>query len=348
MRLYEDVTGRKKFSVLPPDLQRSIARLCACFSSGHVDEYELATVVFSLAAMPAEAYLQAAREIVSIGGLYHYVPERSFLRIDPSEPDNDPVSRVPGLEYFCLFHGNGFLREKALSKIDGPLESEFYFNSIAYRLNDWVEPVRQAAKVCASRVFPQTSATIIAKAASVLLVRMPHWQRGQETSILEETLARPDVVDELATLIKTAKTGSPNRVLTYALKRENMDPYLLDLSRTARQPTVRALALRTLIQGYAVWQEGFHREWIDKSMGQFRRAPTYHQRELRFKEPLEPLVIQGAADKSAMVRRVAADGLVQHRHAFTNLGELVSIFVCDKSPSVRARAEFIIRDGAEK
>jgi hypothetical protein len=298
--------------------------------------------------MPPETYLQAEREIVRIGGLYNYVPERSFLKIDSSQLDSDPVSRVPGLEYFCLFHGNGYLREKALSAINGPLESEFYFNCIAYRLNDWVKPVRKAAQACAARVFPQTSATVIAKAAFVLLERMSHWQRGyEEISILEEALAQPDVVAELIVLIKTAKTGSPSRVVTFALKRSTMDSYLLDLSRTAWQPVVRALALRTLLNGYAIWPDGFRREWIDKSMGQFKRVTAFSHRELSCKEPVLPLIRQGAADKAAMVRRVASDGLVKHRKTLINLDELIGLFTQDESASVRERALFILRERAE-
>lgn len=347
MRFYDDVTGQRKISVLPPDLQLSIVRLCDGIGAGHIVEYELAAVVSGLSAMPAESYLHAAREIISIGGLYHYVPERSFLRIDSSRPDSDPISRVPSLEYLCLFHGNGYLREKALSKIDGPLESEFYFTSIAYRLNDWVEQVRKAAQVCAARIFPETSATIVAKAAFVLLERLPHWQRGKEISILEQTLSRPDVIQELVILIKTAETGSPNRVLTYALKCSEMDSQLLDLSRTAWQPAVRALALRTLMNGYAVWPEGYRREWIDKSMGQFRQVVAYHQRELSCKEPIESLIAQGAADRAAIVRRVAADGLVLHRKTLSNLDELVQIFAHDKSASVRERAQFILTEKQE-
>lgn len=349
MQYYEDVTGQRKISVFPPELQRSIVRLCARMTGGELDKVDLAAVVSGLSVMPPEAYLQAAREIVRIGGLYHYVPERSFLRAYLSRPNGDPGLRVPGLEYLCLFHGNGYIRERALSQINGPLQSEFYFNCIAYRLNDWVKPVRKAAHACATRVFPQTAAAVIAKAAFVLLERMSHWQRAsEEISILEETLARPDVVAELIALVKTTKTGSPSRVVTYALKSSTMDSYLLDLSRTAWQPGVRALALRTLLKGYAVWPDGLRREWIDKSMGRLKQVTAFSQRELSCREPVLPLIRQGAADKAVMVRRVASDGLVENRRTLSDLDELVSLFTQDKSASVRERAFFILRERAER
>jgi len=349
MRLYEDVTSHRKHSVLPAELQRSLVRLCDGIRASRIDRYELTAVISSLSRLPADTYLQAAREIVDIGELYRWhEPKRFLLRIVHSQSDYALLSKTPGLEYLYLFHGNGYLRERALAKIDGPLKSAFYFNSIAYRLNDWVEPVRQAALACATRVFPQTSAAVIAEAAFVLLERMRHWQRGaKEALILEETFSRPDVVAQLAALIKTATTGSPSRVLTNVLRRDQMDAYLLDLSRAALQPSVRAVALSCLIQGYAVWPDGFRREWIDKSMGHFRRVIAYQQRELSHKAPVASLIAQGAADKAAMVRRVAADGLVQYRKTLSNLDELVSIFAQDKSALVRERAVFILREGAE-
>lgn len=348
MRLYEDVSSYRKHSVLPPELQRSLVRLRDGIRASRIDQHELTAVISGLSRLPADTYLQAARDIVDIGELYRrHEPKWFFLRIIHSQSDYALLSKTPDLEYLYLFHGNGYLRERALAKIDGPLKSAFYFNSIAYRLNDWVEPVRQAAFACATRVFPQTSAAVIAEAAFVLLERTSHWQRGaKEALILEETFSRPDVVVQLAALIKMATTGSPSRVLTNVLRRDQMDAYLLDLARAALQPSVRAVALRCLIQGYAVWPDGFRREWIDKSMGRSRQVTVYQQRELSYKESVASLIAQGAVDKAAMVRRVAADGLVQHRKTLSNLDELVSIFAQDKTASVRERAEFIIGERA--
>jgi hypothetical protein len=349
MRYYEDVTSHRKRSVLPPELQRSLVRLRDGIRASRIDKHELTAVIFNLSRLRADTYLHAAHEIADIAELYRW-PESKwlFLRIVQSRSDDTLLSKTPGLEYLYLFHHNGYLREKALAKIDGPLESAFYFNSIAYRLNDWVEPVRRAALTCAARVFPKTSAGIIADAAFVLLEHMRHWQRGaKEAKILEETFSRSDVVVQLATHIKTATTGSPSRVLTNLLRRDQIDVHLLDLSQSALQPPVRALALKSLLWGYARWPDGFRREWIDKSMGLSRRVCAYQQRELSYKKPIASLIAQGAADKSAMVRRVAADSLVQHRKTLSNLDELVSMFARDKSASVRERADFIIRERAE-
>jgi HEAT repeat protein len=59
---------------------------------------------------------------------------------------------------------------------------------------------------------------------------------------------------------------------------------------------------------------------------------------------LEALIAQGARDRSAVVRRVAAGGLIQHRSSVSNLDEVVQLLAGDKSASVRERAEFVLRE----
>jgi len=354
MRDYEDVTTHRRRSVLPEALQLSIARIGEELRAGRVRQPELTAVLSGLSGLPAEAYLRAGREIADIGALYHrHTPERSLLAsvlrsFRPIRTEDELLTETPDLAYLYLFHGNGYLRERALARIDGPLQSAFYFNCIAYRLNDWVEPVRRAAQACAARVFPKTPPEIIAEAAFVLLERMRHWQRwDKDSSILEETFARADVARCLAVRVMAATDGSPGRVLQQALRHESMDQHLPDLSRKAVQPAVRALALKTLIAGRALWPQGFKSEWIDKSMGLSRRVVAYGERPLSRTVPVDALIAQGAADKAVTVRRVAADGLVQYRRSLGHLDDLVRRFARDRSESVRERALFILRERGE-
>ncbi len=352
-RDYTDVTNPRMRSVFPETLQYALLRLRGRFKERRIDQSELKLIVSGLSQLPAGVYRRAAREIVAKADLYWwYEPKRSLRSrvldlIWTSRTDKDFLSEIPGLEYLYLFHGDGHLREAALGKIDRPLESAFFFNTIAYRLNDWVEPVRHAAQACAAKVFQQTSAVVIAEAAFVLLERMRHWKRWDRgLAILEQSFARPDVTDRLATLIETAAVGSPSRVLTYILRDDKMDGYLLHLSQKALQPVVRAVALKTLINGYASWPDGFKYEWINKALGQRKRVVEFGAREITRPVSLELLIAQGAADKAAMVRRVAADGLVRYRKTLSNLDELVSIFAQDKTSAVRERAKFIIHERA--
>jgi hypothetical protein len=350
---YVDVTNRQRHSIFPEALQRALLRICDRFSNRRIDQSEMNEIVSSLSQLPAGAYRRAEREIVVKANLYRwYEPKRSSRSrilglIQPPKTDQIFLFETPGLEYLYLFHGDGHLREAALGKINGPLGSAFFFNTIAYRLNDWVEPVRQAAQGCAARAFPQTSAEVVAEAVFVLLERMRHWQRWDKGfTILKQTLERPDVIERLAALIETSAVGSPSRVLRYILSNDKMDGYLLHLSQKALQPVVRAVALKTLINGYASWPNGFKYEWVNKALGERKRVVAFRTRPLVRLAPVELLIAQGATDKAAIVRRVAADGLILHRKTVSNLDELTSLFAQDKTSAVRERAVFIIRDRA--
>ncbi|MBM1173004.1 hypothetical protein [Microvirga arabica] len=344
---YEDVTTHGRRSVLPPDLQRAVARLGEV-SAELVDEEALSAFVLGLHQLPVDAYPQAAKEIHLKGRLYHQPGRKRthFLSLVwPTKTESNLLRQHSLLKFFYLFHGSGYLREAALKALDGPLESPFLFTCVAYRLNDWVKEVRQEALACAERAFPQTSPDIVAKAAFILLARVRDWHRwSEEAVILEETFSRPDVMECLASLLVTAATGPVGKALTFALRHQEMDHYLLQIFQAAIQPSVRALALRTLIEGRALWPEGLRKEWIDKSMGRFKLAVAYGERPIARPASLDSLIVQGAADQAAMVRRVAADGLVRYRASLNEVDQLTQKFAVDRSASVRERAIFILKE----
>ncbi len=313
-----------------------------------LDEKALSAFVLGLHQLPVDAYPQAAKEIYLKGRLYHQPGRKRphFLSLVwPTKTESNLLRQHSLLKFFYLFHGSGYLREAALKAWNGPLESPFLFACVAYRLNDWVGEVRQTAFACAERTFPQTSPEIVAKAAFVLLARVSDWQRwSEEAAILEETFSRPDVMERLASLVVTEATGPVGKVLTFALRHEEMDRYLLRISQKAIQPSVRALALRTLIEGRTLWPEGLRKEWIDKSMGRFKLAVAYRERPIVRPASLDSLIAQGAADQAAMVRRIAADGLVRYRASLNEVDQLTQKFAVDRSASVQERANFILKE----
>ena len=71
--------------------------------------------------------------------------------------------------WLFLFHPNGYVREAALDSLNNPPTSPFFFAALAWRLNDWVPAVRQAAQRCAERVLYRTAADVAATAALYLL-----------------------------------------------------------------------------------------------------------------------------------------------------------------------------------
>jgi len=254
------------------------------------------------------------------------------------------LGRCEGLEYLFLFHPSGLLREAALERIGGGARSPFFFGAVAYRLNDWAWQVRAAAARCALRTFPATAPQVVAGAAISLLGRLDTWSRwSDEARLLDEAFDRADVVDSLAERLRTERTGPMPRVLVQALRRPAIDRHLLRLARESAIPGVRAVALGALVEARAAWPAGFETRWIDKSSGLSRRVRRFDARPVERPAELDALVAIGAADKAAAVRRVAAQALVRHRDSLRGADRLIQGFLRDSSPSIRERAEFVLR-----
>ncbi len=337
-------------NILPVELTEALRRVGAKLEENAGLQDELENILHLFNQLPASAVVRAEREIVDSARLFHWRrPNPRSLSLSTWSTDLDQLERFPGLQYLFIFHGDGTIREAALRKIVSGLPSSFLFAALAWRLNDWARPVRRAAAECAKRVFRLTAAPVIAEAAVALLARESSWRRWtDERAILTETLGRRDVASSLADIIKRKQTGAVASVLRRALQQESLDPYLQDLAQAAAQPAVRAVALQTLIDGFANWPRGFERQWVDKSMGRTRRVKTFDQR------PLSPMVLRtqtmlrrqliagGTADRSAIVRKVALDGLIRYRNEIADTREIAAPLTLDRARSVRERAQFLL------
>ena len=341
--------SRAQPSVLPEPLPSLIVRFGEKLKHRKPLQPELGAVLTGLGQLPPEAVVRADREVGALARMWwQHPPERSLLQKffpKPSEPEL--LRHTHDLEYLFLFHGDGRLRQAALLKMAGGAPNAFFFAAIAWRLNDWAPPVREAAGNCASRVFPATDPAVIAEAALFLLDRARRWQRWkEEAAILSATLARPDVARHLAGLLATGRSGPLGALLRYALQREGIDPYLPDLASKAFLPTVRAVALQSLIERCATWHIGFERRWVDKSFNITRRVAVFGSREFPHSRSVQALIAEGARDKSALVRKVAASGLIRHRSSLENVDPIIEALAADKNRAVRERAEFILRERA--
>lgn len=108
------------------------------------------------------------------------------------------------------------------------------------------------------------------------------------------------------------------------------------------RPAVRAVALNTLINKTAEWPRGYDWQWIDKSMGLRRRGTVFGHRELDVALPRSALIAIGIHDRSAAVRRIALDGVFRHLLPAQEGRDYAALLAADRSPSVRARAEFVL------
>ena len=328
--------------VLSPSLTEKLATLGARLGRVRQDQ-ELAIVLDELSRLPASSIVRAAREIEVAARLgWWQRPEAS-----PPKTGQELMKDNPAYAWLFLFHPNGYRREAALAAIHTPPASAFFLAALAWRLNDWVPSVRQAAVRCAARVLQDAATEIAADGAIYLLDRRVVWGRWRdEASILDGLFARSDVMAAVALHLQERPTGPLASRLRHALRYASIDGHLLLLATTAKQPSVRAIAYQSLITGRAAWVAGFEQVWIDKVFNKRRRVPRFETREIQRPRAVADLIRQAASDKSAAVRKVAADGLIAMRSELDNADELIARFASDESPAVRSRADYLLRHPA--
>ncbi|WP_150852002.1 hypothetical protein [Sinorhizobium arboris] len=343
--------------LFPLSVEAALIELRKDLSTGNFSEAHLADVVTGLSLLPPQAITWADAKIAYLAELYPRLSSRpSFLaliglsRSKPSRSAFDHLANTPSLARLFLFHRDGYVREAALHRFSGPPETAFFLAALVYRLNDWAEPVRRAARRCAKRVFPLIAPEVVVTAAPFLLTRWRIWGRWEqeEASLVDALFEREDVNTLLVERFAQETKGALATELRYLLRGNGFDRHLLLLARHARQPNVRAVALKALIDGYATWPIGFGRKWIDKQFNLSRRIPLYAQRALTEQHSNDALISEGLRDKSAIVRRIAADALIERRQTFAGLDDVIAELGRDRSPAIRERADFLARKRSEQ
>jgi hypothetical protein len=358
--------------VLSPSLSAKLAALASRLADSEA-RHALDEILAELADLPAHAIVRASREIATSAKLGWWHPETRSLRVVPTDgaalPWRDaaafqrlrhllglewsaaPVPSTsellaadPNLAWLFLFHPSGYVREAALWHINSPPKSSFFLAALAWRLNDWVAPVRQAAKHCFKRISDEVSATVAADAALYLLERRFVWGRWRdEASILDLVFARDDVLAALVMLLQERPTGPLATCLRHALRYPGIDQHLPRLAATAVQPAVRAVAYQCVIAGKATWPAGFEWVWIDKVYGLRRRVPKLEARAIQRDYPAANFVTEGIRDRSPFVRKIVADGMISVRSQIPDEGPLVARLANDRNAAVRSRADFLLR-----
>jgi hypothetical protein len=307
----------------------------------------LECILSDLSALPANLIVRVSREIATAARLGRWQTQKSlslsgFFCRSPSE--QELLRKNPDYAWLFLFHPSGYVRQAALNAVSSPPRSPFFFSALAWRLNDWVGPVRQAAKGCAERVLHRTCADIAASAALYLLDRRLSWGRWRdEAQVLDAVFERKDVIAAIATLLQRQSIGPLATCLRNALRYPNIDEHLPRLAATAVQPTVRSVAYQCLIFGKATWPVGFEWSWIDKVYGLRRRVPRLEARNVHTTGAAFDRIREAAHDKSPLVRRIAADALIAGRSALPDEKKLIDHLAKDRSSAIRSRADFMLR-----
>jgi hypothetical protein len=349
--------------VLPPSLSAKLTALAKQPARSDAP-HALDEILAELANLSAHSIVRASREIATSAYLGWWQPEKRPIQIVPTADapslqvqllkylrglervpsDKELLAANPNFAWLFLFHPSGYIREAALETIVTPPTSAFFFAALAWRLNDWVRPVRQAAERCAARVLHRTTAEVTANAALYLLDRRLVWGRwADEATALDRAFERRDVIEDLTVQLQELSTGPLATCLRHALRYPNIDAHLPRLATTAVQPSVRAVAYGCLISGEATWPVGLEWMWIDKVYGLRKRIPKLARRNIERVRPAAEFIREAARDKSPLVRRVAADALIAARSQLPDEEALIARMAQDRSSAIRSRADFMLR-----
>ncbi|MDE1145573.1 MAG: hypothetical protein PW843_02995 [Azospirillaceae bacterium] len=331
---------------LPETVVVPLQALARGLATGRAPGIEVERVRAALAALPLRWLMIAEMEV---GHLLD-------MRGPPTQSgrqtrDLDLLRLTPGLEYPFLFHKSGYCREAALRKLGGQPPATFWTAAIAYRQNDWVEPVRKAACDCVSRLFPLLAPEVMAEAAYFLLTRMPMWGRWQlEPKVPPDglLLEQAEVAAALAHHIGRATSGPAGAVLRQALRQPGLDGHLPALAIDAVQPIVRLVALHTLIEGAAIWPDGHEREIVNKPYQIYREVPVFARRPIIRPGSSSVYLDMAARDRSVIVRRLAAATLAKQlgrteTESWMEHEPVLTLLERDPDKSIRDRIAFIRR-----
>jgi hypothetical protein len=242
--------------------------------------------------------------------------------------------------------GDGHERERALRAFAGSSAPNSFFLLMAVRrFNDWVPQVIAAARDSVPRIASSSNPGYVVEALFAILPYWTSWGRIEDSdkNILLGFLVIDKVAETFANRLISSATGSAARILSQACRAEALDPYLREIASKALQPSARAKAYRSLLDGKVSWFEGRKWRWTDKRYCEGRYEPIVSERPISKCYPFLEVLKDASVDKSAAVRRVAGEFLIKN---CKNLGsesvELANLLAADPAPSVSERGKFAL------
>lgn len=253
---------------------------------------------------------------------------------------------VPWLEIFSV---NGYRREKALALVNGPAPSGFLLALAMRRLNNWVPQVRAQARKSLPAIASATDPSMVAGALVATLTNWVSWGRmGEDDRQTVLDMSRQPAVAQALTLrLQSTATGPMSAVFAQLCRSDLLDPHLWQLAQHAIQPSLRAKALRFVLEQRAVWTTGWARGVDMHNYGLPSMKRTWAERAINQPNPLPyaDLLQAGLADRSSMVRWVAAEMLVRAPAALP-LGAVEALarqLTLDAAPKLAERGRFVLQ-----
>jgi hypothetical protein len=132
--------------------------------------------------------------------------------------------------------------------------------------------------------------------------------------------------------------------LTRLLLRTNLIDEKLSALTGARNYLVRARALKALIEGEAEFIVGRETKVAAGYSGRYlHREPLVEKRRIDIATDIANLIATAARDPASTVRKVAADGLIRHRHTIADIDTVISAFEQETNTAIRERIDFVKR-----
>lgn len=259
------------------------------------------------------------------------------------------TARFPS--WLDLCSGDGFRRERILRALTEGAPNGLFFSLAMRRLNDWVPQVRSAARERLPMIARRSDPEVVVDGLWTMLPHCSSWGRMKhaDAQVLADLISIDRVTQVLKSRITHATAGPAPLILAQAGRSPALDQWLGEIAATAVQPSVRARAYRYLLEGRVVWVVGRRWTWTDVKWCKQRLEPVLEERFISVNEPFWRILEEASVDRSARVRRVAADLLIQQLGAIGgDAAAMAERLASDPHQSVAERGRFLVSKLADR
>lgn len=250
------------------------------------------------------------------------------------------------LTWLDLISADGYRREKTLRALSGALPNAFIFSLALRRLNDWVPQVRKAARDALPDIARASQPQHVSEALCVALHHWDAWGRIEEADqeILLSIIGETRIAEPLKDILISSTSGPMPSLFAQLGRTAILDERVEEIAHLAVQPAVRAKAYRSLFEQRILWVEGWVHEWVDLRYCQSHWVRKISERPLKVSTPVSELLSNAAQDRSSLVRRLAAEILIQElENPDVASRALAERFAADPSSAVAERGAFAIK-----
>lgn len=250
------------------------------------------------------------------------------------------------ISWLDLCSHDGRKREATLRTICRGAPNAFLLALAFRRLNDWVPQVRTAARETIPELASNSEPEDVAHVLWSLLAHWNSWGRMQppDRDVIAKIASSERVSVALRLKIMDTTVRPASLVLSQCARMGTFDAWIQEFAQGAVQPAVRARAFRWLLNGRAFWVVGYQWKWTDLAYCKGKLEPLFESRGISPMPTFRMTLDAAMADRSPMVRRVAAEFLISELHTLG--GDALPLALrtaLDVSRSVAERGSFALK-----